>query len=105
MTKGKIVLTGVSFDNEKIGAATYENGEISYVFNKKVDAAYHGTGDLYTSTLLGAVLSGKSLGEAAQIACDFTAKCIEYTKEREPNMKYGVDFETNLPKLIKTLGL
>ena len=105
MTKGKVVLTGVCFDGENIGAATLENGKLSYVFNKKVDASYHGTGDLYTSTLLGAVLNGKTLGEAAQIACDFTAGCIKYTKENEPNMKYAVDFETNLPKLIRTLEL
>ena len=105
ITKGKIVLTGVCFDNENIGAATLENGKISYVFNKIVNAAYHGTGDVFASTLLGAILNGKDLGEAAQIACDFTASCIEYTNKKEPQMRYGVNFEANLPKLIKALDL
>ena len=105
MTSAKIVLTGVCFDGENIGAATYENGKTEYVFEKKVDAAYHGTGDVFTSCLLSAVLNGKDLKEAAQIACEFTAACIKYTKENEPNMKYGVDFEGRTPLLLKKLGL
>ena len=105
ITNGKIVLTGVSFDDNTMGAATFENGKIFYVFNEKINASYHGTGDLYTSTLLGCVMNGKTLSEAAQTACDFTAECIKYTKEHEPNMKYAVVFERNLPKLIKSLKL
>ncbi len=101
ITKGKIVLTGVWFDEEKIGAATYCNGETDYVFSNRVDAAFHGTGDVFTSTVVGSLLNGKNLKEAAQIACDFTAGCIKYTKEHNPNMKYGVNFEAMLPSLIK----
>ncbi len=104
-TKAKIVLTGVCFDKENIGAATYENGKIQYCFSKKVDAAYHGTGDVFTSTMLGAILNGKALKEATQIACDFTASCIKRTKEKHPNMKYAVNFEAEIPSLIKRLGL
>ncbi len=105
ITNGKIVLTGVYFDNEKIGAATYENGKTTYLFSNIVDAAYHGTGDIFTSAVVCGILNGKSLNESTQIACDFTAGCIKRTKENHPDMKYGVNFEAEIPTLIKYLGL
>lgn len=105
ITDGKIVLTGVMFDKENIGAAIYENGKINYIFSSYVDAAYHGTGDIFTSTLVCGILNGKSLTDSAQIASDFTAGCIKRTKENHPDMKYGVNFEAEIPNLIKSLGL
>ncbi len=105
ITKGKIVLTGVAFNEDEMGAACYENGEIKYVFSKKVDALYHGTGDIFTSTLTAAILNGKSLDAAALLASEFTADCIKFTKESYPEMTYGVNFEAKLPTLIKMLGL
>lgn len=105
ITGGKIVLTGVSFDSRKIGAAIFENGKIEYVFNRLVHASYHGTGDVFSSTLTAALLGGKSLKKSVKIACDFTARCIEYTYLNEPDMRYSVNFEANLPQLIKMLDL
>lgn len=105
ITNGKIVLTGVWFDNDKIGAATYEDGKTEYVFAKRVAAAFHGTGDVFTSTVVSGILNGFTLKESAQIACDFTAGCIKYTKENNNYMKYGVNFESQIPQLIRYLGL
>lgn len=105
MTDAKIVLTGVSFDKGNIGVATLENGKTEYVFNRLIDASYHGTGDVFASTLTAALLSGKSLKKSAEIACDFTAECIAYTNENEPEMRYSVNFESNIPKLLKMLDL
>ena len=99
----KIVLTGVFFDNTHMGAACLENGKISYVFSKYVDAAYHGTGDVFTSALTCGILNGKTLSDSAQIASDFTADCIRLTKDEYPYMKYGVNFEAKLPYLIESL--
>lgn len=97
----KIVLTGVCFNETEIGAACLEDGKISYVFSKHVDAAYHGTGDVFTSALTCGILNGKTLTQAAQIASDFTAGCIKLTKEEYPYMKYGVNFEAKLTELIE----
>jgi len=105
ITKGKIVLTGVWFDREKIGAAVYEDGKISYVFSDYVDAAFHGTGDIFTSTIVCGIYNNKTLVDATQIACDFTAGCIKYTLDNNPEMKYGVNFESQIPNLIRYLGL
>lgn len=105
ITKGKIVLTGVCFSENEMGACCAYDGKKEYIFSNYVAAAYHGTGDIFTSTLTSAILNGIDLVTAAQIASDFTAGCIKVTKEDYPEMKYGVNFECQIPKLIKMLGL
>lgn len=102
---GKIVLTGVCFKAGEIGAACMEDEKIEYIFTPHVDAAYHGTGDIFTSTLTCGVLMGKALPEAALVAAKFTAGCIKITKEEYPQMKYGVNFESQIPNLLKLLEI
>lgn len=102
---GKIVLTGVCFKDGEIGAVCLEGDDLKYVFTPHVDAAYHGTGDIFTSTLTCGVLKGKSLSESALIAAKYTASCIKVTKEEYPEMKYGVNFESQIPNLLKMLEI
>lgn len=102
---GKIVLTGVCFTEGEIGAACMEGENIEYIFTPHVDAAYHGTGDIFTSTLTCGILMGKVLPEAALIAAKFTAGCIKITKEEYPEMKYGVNFESQIPQLLRLLEI
>lgn len=104
-TKACIVLTGVYFDDENIGAACLKDGKTEYAFSKRVDAAYHGTGDVFSSVLTGCILNGFDMANSMQIAADFTADCIRRTKQNHPEMKYGVNFEAELPSLIRKLGL
>lgn len=103
----KVVLTGVAFDDEKLGAASYDkaSGEISYYLADRIDGYYHGTGDVYASALLGAYLNGKSLAESAAIAVEFTLGSIKRTKEAGTDIRFGVDFERGLPEYIKELGI
>lgn len=105
ITNGKIVLTGVCFDDGEIGAACLEGDKLEYIFTPLVDAAYHGTGDVFTSTLTCGILRGKSLKESALIAAKYTAGCIKLTKEQYPEMKYGVNFEAEIPNLLKLLEI
>ena len=103
----KVVLTGVSFDKSKLGAATYdsETGVIHYAFNDRVEGFFHGTGDIFGSTLLSALLSDFPLEEATQIAVDYAHECIVKTVELDQEKRYGVCFERAIPYLIKRLGL
>lgn len=103
---GKIVLTGVHFDEETVGAAGYdpETDGVSYAQTKRIPGYFHGTGDVFGSALLAALLAEKSLGESAQIAADYTANSIEKTDPTREK-KYGVAFESALPGLMKGLGL
>lgn len=103
----KIVLTGVAFDNNEVGSASYDSqtGEISYALAPLVEGYYHGTGDVYASTLLGAYMNGHSLANAARIAVDFTRNSIVRTKQAGTDVRFGVNFEHGIPDLLKAAGI
>lgn len=103
----KVVLTGISFDPDKLGAACYdrENDTVSYAFNERVEGHYHGTGDVFGSALLSGLLNDFTLAEATQIAVDYTLECIKLTVEANQERRYGVCFERALPYFIQRLGL
>lgn len=97
-----IVLTGVSYKADTTGVIVYENKTIQYYEHKKMPKGCHGTGDVYASTFVGALMRGHSAFESAKIAADYTVKCIENTQD-DPNHWYGVKFETAIPNLIEML--
>ncbi len=103
----QIVLTGVYFDEENLGAAAYDRktGDISYVLSSRIEGSYHGTGDVFASALLGAVLNGFPLSKAVRIAVNFTAGSIARTKEAKTDVRFGVNFEAGIPQFIQELGL
>lgn len=101
---GKIVLTGVSFDHEKIGCAVYNNGNIHYRFSEKYDGIYYGTGDIFASALLGAYMRGKNISDSADIALDFTCSAIRRTHDAATDTRLGVNFEHGIGDYIKKLG-
>ena len=105
LTKTKIVLTGVSFENKKIGAAIFEGGEFIYVFADKEPKSFHGTGDIFASALTGAFLTGRSLKASAQIAVNFVSICIKRTIKEKTEPRFGINFENEIPNLIKFLEL
>ncbi len=92
------VLTGVSFEKGKLGAAAYdkEEGRFYYYFGEEVEGYFHGTGDVFGSALLAALLSDRSLSEAIRVAVDFTLGSILRTKAEGTEARYGVDFEHGL---------
>ena len=99
------VLTGVELEEGKTGFAMYdsESGEFSYYQNDKIDAKFHGTGDIFSSVAIGGVMRGKSLYDALKLAADFTRKCIEVTIPEKENHWYGVQFEKAIPYLVERL--
>ena len=98
----KTFLTGVSLSEGKTGVMGYdrESCEVFTYQNDKVDAIFHGTGDLFSSTLIGEIMKGKDWKDAARIAADYTAHTIAVTMENPKKPWYGVDFEATLPYLI-----
>ena len=67
-TYSKIVLTGVSFESRKIGASVFDGENKAYVFSEKLDALYHGTGDVFTSSFTESVLNFLSVLPAPYFA-------------------------------------
>lgn len=103
----KIVLTGVCFDESELGAAVIEtkNGGISYHFSEKTPQNYPGSGDVFASALTAALMRDLSLKSSAEIAVEFTAKAVQATFLAKTDPRYGLNFEEQIPWLIKTLGL
>ncbi|WP_300572906.1 pyridoxamine kinase [uncultured Acetatifactor sp.] len=99
---GISVLTGVSLEKGKTGVMGYERetGEYYIYQNRRIDAAYHGTGDLFTSTCVGQILRGLNWRDAMRIAADYTAHTIEVTLQNPDKPWYGVDFEATIPELL-----
>lgn len=100
------ILTGLSFEKGKIGIMAFEasSGRFYSYFRDKCDAMYHGTGDLFASTVLGAVINGKPFHEAAAIAVDFVAESIRLTMADKDGRWYGVNFEEAIPFLLARMG-
>ncbi|WP_177503693.1 pyridoxamine kinase [Anaerosinus sp.] len=107
MGPSQIVLTGVHFDDAQLGAATYDKNsdKINYLLANRIDGYYHGTGDVFASVLVGALMNDKDLDTATQIAVDFTVKSIAWTKEAKTDVRFGVNFEASIPSLIQALDL
>lgn len=100
------VLTGVSFKEGTTGVMGYdkENDEYFYYSNEKLNASYHGTGDIFASTCVGALMNGLDWKESLKIAADYTAECIRLTMEDPAKPWYGVNFEEAMPYLMKLIN-
>ena len=98
----KVVLTGVSYSADKTGVCVWENDTLSYYEHNRNERSSHGTGDVYASAFVGALMNDKSLFDSAKIAADYTLKCIENTVGDDSHW-YGVKFETALCHLIERL--
>ena len=101
----RIVLKGVSFDEKKLGIASYdsENEKITWYFHEKMPQSFHGTGDIFASVLTGALVRGKTLEESCRLAADFVVEAIRATLSHKDYNWYGVDFESAIPFLISKL--
>lgn len=93
-----VVLTGVSFEQSKLGVAVYDGKKTEYYFNDREKRNSHGTGDVFASAFTGSLLTGASLYDAAGFAADFTVKAIQETPE---DHVYGVRFEKAIPMITQ----
>lgn len=98
-----VILTGVSYTEEKTGVVVYENGEYSYYEHEKLSNGCHGTGDIYASAFVGSLVRGKSAFDSAKIAADYTLECIKASAGDESH-RYGAKFEPVLGSLIAALN-
>ena len=97
-----VVITGVSPAPGMVGAACFDRatGEMSVPSTQEVPVAYSGTGDLFSSVMLGALLRGESLHQATALAVEFVQKCAAFTQTLDGDRREGVLFERLLGDLI-----
>ncbi len=98
----KVILTGVSYNENEIGVVCYDKNQNKFYqyFKPKINVKYHGTGDVFASTCVGALLNDNTLEESIKIAVDYVWECIKYTYDNKKENAYGVDFEKKLHMLI-----
>lgn len=101
----KIVLKGVEIVKDKLAVVSYDNltGETKWYYHEKLSQSFHGTGDIFASVLVGALMRGKSLEESYKLAADFVVESIKQTLKTPNYNWYGVDFESVFPFLLKRL--
>ena len=95
----KIVLTGIAYQKEMTGVVVYDENGYQHFIHPRIAKSYHGTGDVYASTFLGAYLSNNDLYKSTKIAADFVVEAIKNTIE-DPSHNYGVKFEPLLADFI-----
>ena len=97
-----VILTGVSYAPGKTGIVVLEKGVYAYYEHEFLSNSCHGTGDIYASAFVGALVRGKSAYDAAAISGNYTLSCIRYTATLD-NHWYGAAFEPCLGGLIDAL--
>lgn len=100
-----VVLTSVKCGDEYgiVGYDAKKKKTFSY-FHERIDAPIHGTGDVFTSVMVGYILSGKPLEEAARLAADYVRETVKVTYPYLAEHPYGLLFEKTIRKLIKKDG-
>ena len=98
-------LTGVSFEEGKLGVVSLsgETGTFAEYYTERLPVNFHGTGDIYSSAAVGALLNGMSVPDALALAADYTAECIRLTLQEENHSWYGVNFEQAVPYLLERM--
>ena len=96
----KIVLTGIAYEKEMTGVFVYDGNDFHHFVHQKINKSYHGTGDVYASTFLGAYLGHHDLMKSAITAADFVVEAIKNTLN-DPGHNYSVKFEPLLVDFIK----
>ncbi len=91
-----VVLTGVCFEEDKIGVYVYDGKNARYCSEDRLKYSVHGTGDVYASVFSGYLVSGLDAFEAAKKAASFTRDAMLNTPREHV---YGVNFEGILGKL------
>ena len=108
MAKGakNVVLKGIQREGENV-IRNFVAGELcpfTEVSNEYLPYMLHGTGDVYASSLLAAIMAGKDLVEAVRFAGTFTHDAMEVSAQQPHFMERGVSFETILGNITKLLA-
>ena len=102
----QVVLTGVSLEPGRLGVMAYDTQNKTFFEydNEKMPSNFHGTGDVFASVMVGAMMRGCSLADALRLAVDFTLESIRKTVADPEHRWYGVNFEEAIPLLVSRLS-
>ena len=99
-----VVITGVSLEDGMLGAvAGNQKGERFRYEIERIPAMFHGTGDLFASTMFGAVVRGMEFSKAIELSVNFVGESIRKSMADPEGVWYGVNFEQSIPYLVDCL--
>lgn len=98
-----IVLKGVQRDGKMLNFVQSKGEELQYTDHVALPFLLHGTGDLYASSLLAAVMAGKGLVESTRFAGQLVYDAMLITKDQPDYQRRGVSFELVLGELAELL--
>jgi pyridoxine kinase len=99
---GKIVVTGIGLAGGIVANAGRDgDGRIFWVKRTCQDISYPGTGDIFASVLLGALMQGDSFEVACTRAADFIVLLIGESAKIDTPVRMGVALEPYLGALLK----
>lgn len=99
----KVILTGVSFAPDKLGAMGYDSGAETYFtcLGPRNPASFHGTGDIFAAVVTRRAHAGHDAG-AGGFAGGGICTCLYRRHGTGPAGRwYGVEFEKALPLLCE----
>ena len=96
----QIVLTGLDFEEGRVGSGCLSEKGSMLSLHRRIDRYYPGTGDLFASVMLGALLNDQSLADACDRAGVFVRDCIAYTAAQQTDPMHGVQFEKLLHQIV-----
>lgn len=95
----KVIITSAVIDGDMCNVS-YDGDKMFISKVKCIDESYSGTGDLFTSIIVGLLLNNHSLEYAITKASEFLYNVIEYTFNKKTDPKEGILFELFLKELI-----
>lgn len=99
---GKIVVTGIGLSGGIVANAGRDtDGRIFWVKRACQDISYPGTGDIFASVLLGALMQGDDFEIACTRAADFIVLLITESAKIDTPVRMGVALEAYLGELLK----
>ena len=100
--RGKIVVTGISLSGGIVANAGRDSdGRIFWVKRMCQDISYPGTGDIFASVLLGALMQGDDFEAACTRAADFIVLLITESQKIDTPVRMGVALEAHLGALLQ----
>lgn len=95
------VLTGLRMESGEMAVASLErDGTETLIRSSYIPEIFHGSGDLFASTCVGALVQGAPLQRAVQLASDYVALTLRRTVQAPDRRWYGVNFQETLPELM-----
>lgn len=95
----EVVITGILMKEKIKMVGVSANEQVFVIENEKVGRSFFGTGDMFASGLLVAILAGYSLKEGVKIAATFIKMAIEVT-DLTQDKRLGPNYAGALPWLM-----